>query len=608
MHCNHVKLLNILSFSALPLLVLFLLLSGAGIFPVTVCITCALVCCAASVRIFAGGSTQDGDKRSVRVPWLALAWLMVILFLSVSAAPLPGRLDAASGFRRYEQNTAVRSALSDAEELGIVSGVRPAFSITRNRSGTLRILVLAITVLGAAVLGASFSKVEELTFIRLLTAMLGLVAIAGILHQWVFPKAKTLWWFIEAAHGRPLGAFVNRTHHAGFLAMLCPGALVLLSLSVSRRNWVRALAYQSVFLIGSLGVVLSLSRGGAVALAISVLVTLILICRVYGSRVCLITCVSTIVVGAFGFLLLTGVARPGPREEVVERLQTMRDPLATESATTRLSMWKDSARLWADYAVLGVGANGFRAVFPQYRTRTDRRVFTHSENEYVELLTDGGLLGTLMMVLVVGLVASRWRGNVIAERTPKPVSLVVAGATIAVGVHNGVDFPLHVPLYTFVYASLLGLVLPGGEEKGVTRTVKIPRRLAVALIAVLGLLPIALFPFSGKDVYQMDSGDFLESADEEHLAAALVSSPTSWRAWYYMGSVACRKANAQFIEFGERCMTQASEYDPNNYRLWESLGHVRLNAGDERGAAAAFERMQALRPWKKPPVTTGEKY
>ena len=51
------------------------------------------------------------------------------------------------------------------------------------------------------------------------------------------------------------------------------------------------------------------------------------------------------------------------------------------------------------------------------------------------------------------------------------------------------------------------------------------------------------------------------------------------------------------------CANRATEYDPNNYLLWERVGYLRFSVGDKEGADAAFARMNELRYWKKPPNT-----
>ena len=103
----------------------------------------------------------------------------------------------------------------------------------------------------------------------------------------------------------------------------------------------------------------------------------------------------------------------------------------------------------------------------------------------------------------------------------------------------------------------------------------------------------------------MDSFDYLEQVPLIELRRAVVWAPTSWHAWYFLGRAACAEGVAthkvSLCFFGEDLMTQATRYDPQNYRLWYELGRTRRALGEYDRARAAFQRAHELRSWLEVP-------
>jgi hypothetical protein len=113
------------------------------------------------------------------------------------------------------------------------------------------------------------------------------------------------------------------------------------------------------------------------------------------------------------------------------------------------------------------------------------------------------------------------------------------------------------------------------------------------------LAALALCPF-WHGMRARDTSLHISRAPARELARGLCWSPTSWRTWYHFGR-ALALDSTPAMRFGEKCMSKAAEYDPNNYVLWNTLCSVRLQMGDREGARAAFARARQLRSWLSPP-------
>ncbi|MCK5850961.1 MAG: O-antigen ligase family protein [Kiritimatiellae bacterium] len=609
------RFVHVFAFSLLCVLILFLAVWGAGVFPLSVCIVASATCITVALCLIISRRQNDNALPRMNIPLVAALAMLAIVLLAVSVIPLPSRLDAASGLRRYSQNDSVRETLSEAARLNIIKKSSFHFSITRNRSGTLRILLLAIIMFNSAILTALLPSKMRSTLLCFLIGLVAVISATGFFHQWIFPKEKTIWWIFNVPHGNPVGCFVNRTHHAGFIAMIMPVALAMFIEAITNKRILYALFCGILFFVMAFGVLASLARGAILAACVGTVMVLVL--TAFRRRMIAIISLCILLSVAVGGMFAV-ISSPtddssinNMQSHVTARLGTLTDPMSTFSGQARVSVWKDSFRIWKDYAILGTGANGFRMMFPQYRTRTDRKSFVSAESEYLELLTDTGLIGVILMGLIAWAALKQWRFNLRDGNISPHIGVAVAGAATVVFVHNMVDTPMHTPLYAMVFAALagLGLSVPRLKNKPLFPfTLNAPRHLTAGILMVAGLCICISLMICGTRVYTRDISDFATTSDPDELATTLVWAPTSWMAWCYFGRSLFQCQNREAYILGEKCISRATEYDRRNYRLWETLGYTRASMGDKEGAQMAFARMHALRPWKKSPDLNVDRY
>jgi len=545
---------------------------------------------AASAAVLSAACCLTADRRRLPVlvagPALCLAALIML-----TALPLPRGTAGLPGSPRAAQDERVREAVRTAAELDLGKPFRPLFSLTRNRAATLRTALMLVAALAAASLAARLPAAWKRRYLGALVAMGAGLAAAGYVTQWVLPQGKTIWWLFPVQHGRPVACFVNRNHFGGLLAMLCPSAVLLCLDSLSRRRAPAALAWGGAFVIMSLAAILSLSRGAWLAYAVSSAVVGILVLR----RQPLLRAAAVLLLAggvAWGLLRLP---QGGALEE---RFETLGDGTRMSSAQMRLHTWRDGLRILGDYPIAGCGAGAFRMVFPQYRSATTRKFFYHAENEYVQIPAEVGLAGSLAAALLVFGVARAWLANRREGRLDPVLSLAVAGALTVVLVHAVFDFALRIPLYTFTFASLLGLVLDPGPAG---RAAAGPGRLRIPLAPAVAVAFAVLCLFFSRAIHQNDRYPDLERAGADRLCRALVWSPTSWQIWYNLGREALSGTGTRRERFGASCLDSATRYDPNNYRLWIQVAVARRARGDFAGARKAARRVKELRPWARVP-------
>jgi O-antigen ligase len=586
------------TFVVLAISILFLAVAGGGLFPVTVVIIALPLCALACM------TTRARPSR----PWLELILAAILLFVLFTALPIPPALDPLAGALRHGQNQAVLNALYEAGQIGIpLPESEPWFSLTRNRAGTLRFFLLLAAAFGAALLTASLPPAWKMGFLYFLALTGTAMGIAGYLGQWIIPQGDTLWWFIPLPHAvtSPVGCFLNRNHFGGFVAMLSPVALALAAYALDRRRGFTALFSLALTGIMMAAVFYSLSRGAMLAMGAGLSVTALVIAfrhrAVWGI---LLLCL----------MLAGGTALLAHSPAVRERLQGIHNPGEISSVQSRLAEWRESLRVWPCYPVLGAGMNALRMVYPQTRQTSVSARLIASENEYIQLLVEGGLVGVGLFLALTWAVRHRIRDT---SAQTGVIGLAVTGALTVTGVHCLFDFPAHLPLYALVIGSLAGLLLSSKVDRDLRARSDAARRSASTSGYLIAILPgaigligtLVILLTQPQQLGNLDNPAYLYTAKYRELHRALIWAPTS-PAWLYLGRAMFKEGvNREARDLctqGETLMTRAVQLDPQNYRLWFELGQVRLSLGDNARATEAFLRAKALRAWMTPPPIPGK--
>ncbi len=493
--------------------------------------------------------------------------------------------------------------------------------LTLNRSGTIRTLFLlaGCWVFFWATAGASGRQRRRLLSILVLGG--AGVAMLGMLGKLVFPQGKMVLWLLEVDHGQPIGPFVNRNHFAFFCALLVPTAMALLVSPGSPREagrrpgrwrqWGGGMAMR-LALMGSVavlaaGVAVSLSRSGLLVLVAGLTTWVVLMLK------------DKRLAGGLALLLAVGVGaglRYLPMEEFHDRMATLREPLATDSAQTRFQVWGDCVRMWRAFPVFGCGADALRVVYPFYKQSPSRKGAIHAENEYFQLLADNGLVGMVLLGLLA-VAFCWWAGRQSAaagdDTTQVDLRRIAVATAVAAGVHAGFDFGLRMPLNAFLLAAILGCGGPSGQVADASHEPGDDSRTATtgsAVRLVSGLVLLVLLPLLNVGwlaAWRLDRYQVLQRAEIPTLTKAIQWAPTYWVAWHETGRRSLAIANlmqakgderaAEMARMGDFCLWYAAELNPTDYRVWSTAAESAWQAGDRQRANQAARRVVALRPY-----------
>jgi O-antigen ligase len=245
-------------------------------------------------------------------------------------------------------------------------------------------------------------------------AWIGLaVSILALVQPALFPNHLIYgFWRPISAGADPVGPIISRNHMAAWLVLAWPltaGYLIshgrthwqgrrtppgVLALSDTRAIW---LVLSLALMVGAL--VYTRSRGGAAAFAIAALLLVVQSWRRIGGAGR---------AGLAGLVLLVGVAvsfwvTPDPLLNRFERAYSGADG-------GRPAIWQQTMPIVRDFHLTGIGLGSFEVVMPAYQTASFDALINHAHNQYLHVLTEGGLLVSVpLAVALLAFIRLAWR-------------------------------------------------------------------------------------------------------------------------------------------------------------------------------------------------------
>ncbi len=127
-------------------------------------------------------------------------------------------------------------------------------------------------------------------------------------------------------------------------------------------------------------------------------------------------------------------------------------------------LWRNSLGIFRDHPLLGTGMGGFVTAYPHYETDAQDLITEHAHNDYVEALTETGLLGGLLILATLVLFFRVAFGNLAAQLRHEAGWMQMGAAVSCCGllVHSFVDFNLHIPANAAWFTFCAGLASLSG--------------------------------------------------------------------------------------------------------------------------------------------------
>lgn len=272
--------------------------------------------------------------------------------------------------------------------------------------------------------------------VQVLAGFGALVAIEAIVQNLTSPDAIYWHWRVPLS-GSIYGPYASHGNYSGLMVMLVPVAIVL-AINTRDASLKALLGFCSVLMAAS--IFLSHSRGGMISLTAEVLFLLFVAWTRNGNRRAML-----IVLALMGGVAIA-VVTLAPAE-LKSSVASLRDPLNPNVNGDRITIAKDSLRMFRAHPIMGWGLETFPVVYPEYRSFATTYYINEAHNDFAQALVETGLLGFAAMVIFlvllyrVGLSNSR-RGEGPMGATSATAALVGCTGFL---VHGATDFNLHIP-------------------------------------------------------------------------------------------------------------------------------------------------------------------
>ncbi len=397
-------------------------------------------------------SRQPDWISSAATPILLVAMGLILLQI----VPLPPSLLTRLSPHLKEILPLWSSSTGDANLLGAWRTISLEPDLTR--SCLTLVGSLALIFLVAVQRIRSLEDIERL--LRLVAVATVAVAALGLV-QFLFGNGKFFWFYEDPysdTNHAVKGCFVCRNHFADFIAVGIGAVLwwLLDAVSGSRLSTANSRlarphcesaatplqwAVRSVaIVICALAVLLSLSRGGFVALCVAIAVS---VACLYRARVVH----GKALLGTVALAALVGIVAVGHGyERVVNRLNDFQSLETLDGATGRRTLWLADLGAVRDYRLCGTGLGTHREVSPMYFARPGAD-YSHAENGYIQVAMEAGLPGLLVVCSTLALYCY-WCIRLALRSQNRRVLLAltaIAPALAATAVHSLFDFVWYIP-------------------------------------------------------------------------------------------------------------------------------------------------------------------
>ncbi len=306
-----------------------------------------------------------------------------------------------------------------------------------------------------------------------------LLAIFGLIQSFTSPTK--IYWVRENRQSTPFGPFINRHHFAGYMELVLALPLgILFSGAVSND---KRLLYAFAAALMGLGLIMTNSRGGIIALLAEVVFLVIVsgIKRKSGAETDPVAArsarlraamVRAGLAFALVFMLFTGVLFFGGEDVLSRFVGTVN---SADPTTGRAHFWATTLHIIRDHPLLGVGLGAYGVAYTQYDTRNGLFRIEQAHNDYLETLANAGVVGAVLgLFFIVWLFRMGFARRETEDNFRRGVTTGALAGCFAVLVHSFFDFTLHTTSNALLF--LVAVALATTNARVEQATIKRRRR------------------------------------------------------------------------------------------------------------------------------------
>ena len=360
------------------------------------------------------------------------------------------------------------SSIAYEQVARVGAGVAPsAGPITVNRDATAFALFITVVILvffwcarTALRRGGVRTTIRGIAIMGAIVAPLALLQHASAPHQYYFR------WRSHVGNALVFTPFINRNDFASWLIMALPltGGYAVARIQSRRRTGKpfdpesalddKGLVLGAALVMMLAGLLASMSRSGVTGAAAALLLFVVLARgRMSGQWI------AWMLAGTAAMIVVAALYASN-----LGALTARFSGVVSEGLTGRLAIWRQTWPMVEKFWPVGSGVGSYQEVMVFYQTTTSRLFYiSHADNEFLQILAEGGLLVGIPVALAIVGVVRTIALRLHADRTP--LFWIRAGAAcgiLAAGVQNLFEMTLRVPANAILLALLTAIASHDG--------------------------------------------------------------------------------------------------------------------------------------------------
>ena len=303
---------------------------------------------------------------------------------------------------------------------------------------------------------ALLDRAKRIRRIVLVLIIFGFIFAFFAILQGVLSPTK-IYGIYERQFAQPYGSFVNRHNFAAYMEMTIALPLAMLLTGSVKRD--QRLLYLTAIVLMAVALFLSGSRGGFVALIAEVILLIMLTTPLHGTKKLALR------LGLAAALLVAVVAGTlfvGGESSLTRIAETASSKDVT---TNRTHIWAVTTDVIKANFPLGAGLGAFGVAYTPTDTHSGLERAEQAHNDYLQTLSDAGVVGLLIGVAFLILLIRTTMRNVQRRNTFRRAVAIGASAGIfAVLVHSIFDFVLQTTAIAVLFLLFTALLIAAGSK------------------------------------------------------------------------------------------------------------------------------------------------
>ncbi|MCD8533928.1 MAG: O-antigen ligase family protein [Verrucomicrobia bacterium] len=401
--------------------------------------------------------------------------------------------------------------------------------------------------------------------------------------------------------GRASGTYICPNHLGGLLELIAPVALALGLTSKLSPSLKIALIYCALVMVA--GLIVTFSRGAWFSLGVSLTVLTLILLRRPHLRFATLGVFILLTAGVWFFAKSNHQLNQRIHEVTLD---------SGKVDNIRFLIWKPAFQIWKNNPWFGTGPGHFDYVFPKYRPENFQYRAGYAHNDYLNTLTDYGLLGFILALSPVLLICfnfkSIWKGNSRSQdgfgqknSNKEPVLLGTSLGILAILIHSFVDFNLQIPANAALTATLLAVA--ASQWRNATRQFWISPNWSIVAIQIPCFIAAGIFltssAFTLFSTHHLDSKlKNSQSASEQFtiLTNLCHLDPQNFLYLTKLGDFHRLSPDPDDLQLALNCYQNAIDANPFHYKAFLKSGIVLDQLYQFDNAHSAFLKALAIDP------------